>query len=645
MSLVALRHWPIGRRLLLLVLLLAVAVAIPTLTVVSTHLTSWRFTQAEVRGLAPARALLQATRHLQVHRGQTAALLGGAAQADAPRQKAAEALVQSLGEARDSLARAGLPAQLVQQLDSVGQRFQALKAQVEARQIAGPDSFSQHSALVEDLLQTVYLVTRESNLLLDPEPHGRFLVSAGLDESPRIAEAAAQMRGLGSGMIAAGQREMAAQMKLAALLGQLEDHLRNVDRALQSAFDKSPAVRAQLEARTREPLATVRAFGDIVRAQLLGEAAPTMAYAEFFAAGTAAVNAQLAMTDAVSEITSVDLEARARAALWRLLSVVGGVLVLAVVATVMVWRLSRGIVQPVQRAVQLAQGFAQGDLTQSWATDRRDEIGVLMNALESARLAWVEIMRQLRHTAESVSTASGQIAAGNQDLSGRTESAASSLQQTAASVEQLTGTVRNTADSARTASQLASTAAHSAEQGGTVVADVVRNMEAIHASSRKIGDIIGVIDGIAFQTNILALNAAVEAARAGEQGRGFAVVAGEVRNLAQRSAQAAREIKSLIGASVEQVEAGTQLVRDAGTSMGDIVASVQRVSALVGEISSAAHEQSAGLSQVNVAVSSLDQATQQNAALVEESAAAAESLLEQARRLSGAVERFRLQPA
>jgi methyl-accepting chemotaxis protein len=259
-------------------------------------------------------------------------------------------------------------------------------------------------------------------------------------------------------------------------------------------------------------------------------------------------------------------------------------------------------------------------------------------------LAQVETsIREVRVSVDSINTAAGEIAAGNNDLSGRTEQAASNLQQTASSMEQLTGTVKQTADSARTANQLASSAAEVASKGGSVVSQVVATMDDIQTSSRKIADIIGVIDGIAFQTNILALNAAVEAARAGEQGRGFAVVASEVRSLASRSAEAAKEIKSLIGASVEKVDSGSKLVADAGHTMTEIVASVRRVNDMIGEITAAAAEQSQGLGSVNASVSQLDQMTQQNAALVEQSAAAAESLRQQAGRLQEAVATFRLQ--
>jgi methyl-accepting chemotaxis protein len=288
-----------------------------------------------------------------------------------------------------------------------------------------------------------------------------------------------------------------------------------------------------------------------------------------------------------------------------------------------------------------ARTAAEGDLSQPIATAHPDSVA---GSLESMRRRIAAVVGEVRSGVESVSTASREIAQGNQDLSSRTEQQASNLQQTAASMEQMTSSVKTSAENARQANQLAASASEVAQRGGAVVNDVVATMDEISAQSRKIAEIIGVIDGIAFQTNILALNAAVEAARAGEQGRGFAVVAGEVRNLAQRSAQAAREIKVLISESVTRVEGGAVLVNDAGRTMSEIVSQVQRVTDLIGEITSSTMEQSSGLSQVNQAVTQLDQVTQQNAALVEQSAAAATSLSEQAQRLAQSVSVFRVQP-
>jgi methyl-accepting chemotaxis protein len=306
-----------------------------------------------------------------------------------------------------------------------------------------------------------------------------------------------------------------------------------------------------------------------------------------------------------------------------------------------VW-ITRSITQPLRQAVAVAECIAAGDLRSDIQAEGRDELAELLLAMQGMQQQLVSVVGTVRHNAESVATASAQIAVGNSDLSQRTEEQAASLQQTAATMDELSGTVTNNAANAQQANRLAESAAEVATRGGAVVATVVSTMQGINDSSRRIADIIGVIDGIAFQTNILALNAAVEAARAGEQGRGFAVVAGEVRTLAQRSAEAAKEIKGLISASVERVTQGSAQVNEAGHTMTEIVAAIQRVTNIVAEISHASGEQAGGIGQVGQAVSQMDQVTQQNAALVEQSAAAAESLKGQAQHLVQAVEAFRL---
>ncbi|RQO51359.1 hypothetical protein DBV14_16810 [Variovorax sp. KBW07] len=304
--------------------------------------------------------------------------------------------------------------------------------------------------------------------------------------------------------------------------------------------------------------------------------------------------------------------------------------------------ISRSIVRPLAKAVVVAQTVAGGDLSANIQVESRDEAGQLMQALKNMNENLAKVVGEVRTGTETIATASGQIASGNQDLSSRTEEQASSLEQTAASMEELTSTVKQNADNARQANQLAVSASEVAVKGGSVVSQVVDTMGSINASSKKIVDIIGVIDGIAFQTNILALNAAVEAARAGEQGRGFAVVASEVRSLAQRSAAAAKEIKTLIGDSVEKVEEGSKQVAEAGRTMEEIVGSVKRVTDIMGEITAASQEQTSGIEQINQAITQMDQVTQQNAALVEEASAAAQSLQEQAGSLVQAVSIFKL---
>ena len=356
--------------------------------------------------------------------------------------------------------------------------------------------------------------------------------------------------------------------------------------------------------------------------------------------------AAMALLDKLVELNGAGAE-QSKAASERSYSValttlfVTAALAIAVAVVAALW-LIRSITGPLARAVHAADLVAAGDLTVQIQADSQDETGKLLQSLDKMQQALVRTVSTVRQNAESVASASAQIASGNHDLSARTESQASALEETAASMEELGSTVRQNADNARQANQLAVSASTVAVQGGEVVSQVVETMKGITTASNKIADIIGVIDGIAFQTNILALNAAVEAARAGEQGRGFAVVASEVRSLAGRSAEAAKEIKSLIGASVERVEQGNVQAERAGQTMTEVVNAIRRVTDIMGEISAASSEQSAGVSQVGEAVTQMDQATQQNAALVEQMAAAAGSLSGQARELVEAVAVFKL---
>ncbi len=384
----------------------------------------------------------------------------------------------------------------------------------------------------------------------------------------------------------------------------------------------------------RDGLARLGSIADKAAAQAKAAEFKTLVD-EYIAAAGDLVNHEIARSQALHTEVVASMNLMQTAALAATAACV-------LVASVLGWLLNRSIVRPLASAQEVAERIAGGDLRVAIPTSGRDEVGRLLGSLAAMKEALATLVGHIRQGAAGIGVASDEVASGNQDLSERTEQAAARLQQTASSIEQMAGAVRSSAESARHADDLARGASTLATRGGEVVVGAVDTMEAVHASSKKIADIIGVIDGIAFQTNILALNAAVEAARAGELGRGFAVVAGEVRSLAQRSAGAAREIKGLIGDSVGKVESGAAQVQQAGRTMEEIVAGVRQVSEAVAQIAAAASDQDRGIGDVSRVVAELDQATQQNAALVEESAAAAMSLKDQAARLNEAVAKFRL---
>ncbi|TQK06867.1 methyl-accepting chemotaxis protein [Herbaspirillum sp. SJZ107] len=436
-----------------------------------------------------------------------------------------------------------------------------------------------------------------------------------------------------------------------------EAEMESFDKTVEAASRDYDAAAARLDGAVKftDTRALLGKIGDaraaalplIAKVQQLGRANRNEESARLMQ--TAAVPALKAWNQAINKMIELqaarnkaDLEAgalRYRSARLVMFAVVTLALVLAVAIGVVI---TRSITRPLRQAVDVAKTVAAGDLTSRIEVDTTDETGELLAALKDMNMSLLTIVGQVRSGTETIATASNEIAHGNLDLSSRTEQQAGALEETASSMEELTATVKQNADNARQANQLALAASGVATRGGTVVADVVKTMDSIKESSARIADIIGVIDSIAFQTNILALNAAVEAARAGEQGRGFAVVASEVRTLAQRSAGAAKEIKDLIGESVEKVGAGSRLVQEAGTTMEAIVASVRSVTDIMAEITAASHEQEAGIEQINQAVGEMDSVTQQNAALVEEAAAAAQSLQEQSGQLERLVSTFRL---
>ncbi|MYM36129.1 HAMP domain-containing protein [Duganella sp. FT94W] len=441
-------------------------------------------------------------------------------------------------------------------------------------------------------------------------------------------------------------RDPADQKKLEALMAESSGRATQIQDQINANLDHEelkPLFKKVMDTRKaytdfRKAVFAAKTAGDLDAASKIYEGEMTQSRIAYLAALKAFADRQAALLDAAA--TEIQQQYQSGRALLIMLGLAA--IVLGVVAA---WWITRTITQPINQAVKVAETVSSGDLTSDIQVNSNDETGQLMHALKTMNNNLVNIVGQVRNGTELMATASTQIAAGNQDLSSRTEEQASSLEETASSMEELTSTVRFNAENARQANELAISASEIAKRGGSVVGEVVSTMGSINDSSRKIVDIISVIDGIAFQTNILALNAAVEAARAGEQGRGFAVVASEVRSLAQRSASAAKDIKGLIDDSVQKVQIGSELVDKAGQTMEEIVQSIGRVTQIMTQISNASEEQSIGIAQVNDAITQMDQVTQQNAALVEEAAAAAESMQEQSTKLADVVSVFKLDAA
>ncbi len=482
-----------------------------------------------------------------------------------------------------------------------------------------------------------------SGLAQDPEADLFYLGYPLANNTPSTAGIAVRIAAYATMNVNRGTVSAADKQFYEVTDARLNDTFGTVETMLGQSMKANPVVQQALGQRFDTLKASAKDMLGYIRTNFTKADTVAVTQADVARASAGTLDAAWALVEANRSVLDQLLQDRASEATTQrnllMLAMLAGVL-LSVYIYVGIYL---SMAASMRHASRAAQAIAAGQLGTVQAATSKDEFADLVADLRTADQALARVIAGVKQSSESIATASAEIATGTQDLSSRTEQTASSLQQTAASMEQLTGTVTQSTHAAGSARELSSSAADVARRGGQVVQQVVQTMDAINDSSRRIGDIIGVIDGIAFQTNILALNAAVEAARAGEQGRGFAVVAGEVRNLAQRSAEAAKEIKQLIATSVDKVEAGSRLVGEAGGTMTEIVDSVGRVNQVIGEISSAAHEQSQGIAEVNTAVSKLDQMTQQNAALVEESAAAAESLKEQARRLAEVVGSFRIQ--
>ena len=552
---------------------------------------------------------------------------------------------QALGNAAALLAQNDAPVQEQQRLQKWQTTWQALEQAVASNKVEVADSFARHTDLIAELMMINEELLVAYRLQSNEDPANVALLQAALVQAPQLTEGVGQMRAMGTGFLTQAFLSVDDRGAFRALISQTATFQKQVGRFIQRAMTLNPAYEQELGGLVKTATELLNESNHLARTEVLEIDLLQYPASDYFNKLTQTIEAinavRISGADRLAQVLDANADKQRNVLIT--LSVLQTVLLIAAVWLALLF--VRSITQPLRRAVDLALEVADGNLQGADQTPDRNEIGELIAAQQQMRARLRPIVQQVRHGSDAVALASAEIAQGNQDLSARTESQASALEQTAASMEELSATVRHNADSAQQASQLTQTAHSIATQGGQMVGQMVQTMQGIHDSSRKMGDIIGVIDSIAFQTNILALNAAVEAARAGEQGRGFAVVASEVRSLAGRSAEAAKEIKRLIDDSVQRVGAGNALAQQTGETMQEMVGAIGKVNTIVSAISNASREQAEGVIQVGEAITQMDQVTQQNAALVEEMAAAATSLNSQSQELVQAISIFQVEGA
>ena len=636
-----LQNLTLAKRFSLLSLLILLAVAMPTGAFMHRVIGDLNFIRSELAGVGPTVALLKGVKDIQQHRLQSVLQLSGQAEAQAPRAMALDAARQSLMQALD-LAPTG--ADWTEAIPSALKALDGLAKAVAENQTTSRESFDAHSALLRQLDDVIAKVLAESGLLLDPEASNYFFIIAGFQEGKTVIDQLAQLHDLGYTVLRQKGASPLDLNQLAAVKARLEDRERfvvqNMGLAKQIAGDEWPTEIGDRLAQAQKGVATSL---DKVNLTFLGMSPDWDVKPEDYAATLqSAIQSQRAFTDAVVTDVQQRLEARART-----LTLVSGTLMVALLGLLgllswRLWSVVQAIINPLGQLARKGDQMAQGDLTPTFESDERNELGQLIHSLEGMRQRWIDVLGQVTVSARDVQTATDEISAENKELSVRTEQSAARLQASSHMVQRLSDDVATSAQAAQEAGAMARNAAAVAGRGASAMSAVEATMGEIHERSRRISDITGVIDGIAFQTNILALNAAVEAARAGDQGRGFAVVAAEVRTLAKRSADAAKEIKTLITASAERIEAGNAEVRDAGTTMRELAEAVALVNDVIQSIGDASQRQRTDIAQVQGDVTALDEMTQRNAAVAEQSAAASETLASLAQRLGQAVAQFRL---
>ncbi len=631
----------LGHKFMILGLIAALLAIIPAFLYMSEAGKVLDAYEGEHEGLPIVVDGLKVVQTTQQHRGLSALVLGGVtAVAEKRRAKQAEADA-AYGRLEKAVAALGDKA-IIDAFGAAKQEWETLRTNVAEGKITVPQSYAGHTGLVPKLLKVNELIGDAYGLSLDPDKDTYQLIQSMFYQLPWLTEETGKTRAKGAGLLAKKEASAEDRMQLAAIMSRVTDRLDQTLTAFGKAAAANPAIDAKLGAQLRDAGDTARKIVELGSEQIVKADPLTYSGEEWVAKTTAAIDMQFAVNEAAAKVLDAMLKEKITGFTEQRWIMVVSMLMLFALAAWICVLIARSVTVPLQNAIAVADEVAQGKLDNDFDVGPPNEVGQLLRSLKSMSESLRGIVSDVRASVDQINAASRDIATGNADVSSRLESQASNLEETASSMEELTSTVKQNADNARQANQLVHTASSVASKGGEVVSQVVQTMGEINDSSRKIVDIIGVIDGIAFQTNILALNAAVEAARAGEQGRGFAVVASEVRNLAQRSASAAKEIKDLINHSVNRVESGNRLAGEAGLAMQEVLNSVQSITAIMQEIATASAEQGNGIEQINMAVTQMDDTTQQNAALVEQTAAASASLQDQAQTLVKSISIFTL---
>ena len=633
----SIRVW---HKLLILGLIAAVLCAVPTYLYVYSATKEIRGALHEIDGLAPATKLVRATQMLQAHRGFAAAILSGNQSLSQQRLVKQKEVTSTLAEARAALPSTAIP--VLRALDKVEADWKSLSEALKGQGFPVEDSYNRHTKLIAALMNTLEINLDHFGLTLDPEANSYHLIIAAFQDLPKLIESLGRLRAVGTAILGIKQATTEERVTIATMLERSRQDLEHSGALIRKAIEAHGSALPALEAAAAKALADTQKFLAVTDLEFMRIEVLRYSADDYQKMGGTGIDAQFNLIDAAR--TEIEQILKERVNNYRLDRTVllGMIAVLALLGAIAIFWIARSITRPLVAAIEDANAIAAGRLDAAIQGAGTDEVGLLRRAMHHMQRNLANIVFSIRENSESVATAAREIASSTRNMSARVESQASSLEETAASMEELNATFHKNDESSQRVTDLAAQAAEAAEQGGAVVGKVTHTMREIDISSKKIAEIIAVIDSIAFQTNILALNAAVEAARAGEQGRGFAVVASEVRALAQRSGQAAKEIRALISDSVKKVQAGTREAADSGKVMDEILASVRKVAATMRDMQTVRGDQRRGVTQVSHAVEQMNQGTQQSAAMVEQIAATADMLSDQAQDLTEAVAAFKL---